>query len=104
MTHDYIVRGLAYDGEIRAYAAITTESVQEAQTRHYTWPTASAAMGMTMTATVMMGAMLKGDQKLTVTVERTNRTNYRRCRRNRKRTCICRPSTNTHLMRKVSWM
>ena len=61
MTHDYIVRGLAYDGEIRAYAA-TTESVQEAQTRHYTWPTASAAMGRTMTATVMMGAMLKGDQ------------------------------------------
>ena len=27
MTHDYIVRGLAYGGEIRAYAAITTESV-----------------------------------------------------------------------------
>ena len=52
MTHDYIVRGLAYGGEIRAYAAITTESVQEAQTRHYTWPTASAAMGRTMTATV----------------------------------------------------
>ena len=69
MTHDYIVRGLAYGGEIRAYAAITTESVQEAQTRHYTWPTASAAMGRTMTATVMMGAMLKGNQKLTVTVD-----------------------------------
>ena len=31
MTHDYIVRGLAYDGEIRAYAATTTESVQEAK-------------------------------------------------------------------------
>ena len=37
--------------------------------RHYTWPTASAAMGRTMTATVMMGAMLKGNQKLTVTVD-----------------------------------
>ena len=42
MTHDYIVKSLAFDGEIRAYAALTTESVQEAQTRHYTWPTASA--------------------------------------------------------------
>ena len=42
MTHDYIVRGLAYDGEIRAYAATTTESVQEAQTRHYTWPSFSS--------------------------------------------------------------
>ena len=69
MTHDYIVKALAYGGEIRAYAALTTESVQEAQTRHYTWPTASAAMGRTMTATVMMGAMLKGAQKLTVTVD-----------------------------------
>ncbi len=48
---------------------MTTETVQEAQTRHYTWPTASAAMGRTMTATAMMGAMLKGDQKLTVTVD-----------------------------------
>ena len=51
MTHDYIVKALAFDGEIRAYATLTTESVQEAQTRHYTWPTASAAMGRTMTAT-----------------------------------------------------
>ena len=41
--------------------ALTTESVQEAQTRHYTWP-ASAAMGRTMTATLLMGSMLKGEQ------------------------------------------
>lgn len=72
MTHDYIVKALAFDGEVRAYAALTTETVQEAQTRHYTWPTASAAMGRTMTATAMMGAMLKGDQKLTVTVDGHN--------------------------------
>lgn len=69
MTQDYIVKALAFDGDIRAYAAKTTDTVQEAQTRHYTWPTASAALGRTMTATAMMGAMLKGDQKLTVTVD-----------------------------------
>ncbi|MCY1591242.1 Hsp33 family molecular chaperone HslO [Staphylococcus pettenkoferi] len=69
MTQDYIVKALAYDEQIRAYSALTTETVQEAQTRHYTWPTASAALGRTMTATLMMGAMLKGDQKLTVTVD-----------------------------------
>ncbi|WP_253345440.1 Hsp33 family molecular chaperone HslO [Staphylococcus equorum] len=69
MTNDYIVKALAFGGQVRAYSALTTESVQEAQTRHYTWPTASAALGRTMTATVMMGAMLKGDQKLTVTVD-----------------------------------
>ena len=44
---------------------LTTESVQEAQTRHYTWP----SMGRTMTATLLMGSMLKGEQKLTVTVD-----------------------------------
>ncbi len=32
MTHDYIVKALAFDGEIRAYAALTTETAQEAQT------------------------------------------------------------------------
>ncbi|MDC6328147.1 Hsp33 family molecular chaperone HslO [Staphylococcus auricularis] len=68
MTTDYITKALAYRGQIRVYSAITTETVQEAQTRHYTWPTASAALGRTMTATLMMGAMLKGDQKLTVTI------------------------------------
>ena len=69
MTHDYIVKSLAFDGEIRAYAALTTESVQEAQTRHYTWPTAFSCYGRTMTATLLMGSMLKGEQKLTVTVD-----------------------------------
>lgn len=66
---DYLVKALAFDGQVRAYAATTTETVSEAQKRHYTWPTASAALGRTMTAGVMMGAMLKGDSKLTIKVE-----------------------------------
>lgn len=60
---------MAYDGQVRAYATDTTEAVGEAQRRHYTWPTASAALGRTMTAAVMMGAMLKGEEKITVKVE-----------------------------------
>ncbi|MGT0202336.1 hypothetical protein ACVNPX_07580 [Staphylococcus aureus] len=28
MTHDYIVKALAFDGEIISYAALTTETVQ----------------------------------------------------------------------------
>jgi molecular chaperone Hsp33 len=66
---DYLVKALAYDGQIRAYAVRTTETVGEAQRRHYTWPTASAALGRAMTAGVMMGAMLKEDHKLTVKIE-----------------------------------
>ncbi|MFD0051784.1 Hsp33 family molecular chaperone HslO [Actinomycetes bacterium NPDC127524] len=66
---DYLVKALGFNGQIRAYAASTTETIGEAQRRHYTWPTASAALGRAMTATVMMGAMLKGEEKLTVKIE-----------------------------------
>ena len=67
--NDYLIKALAFDGQVRAYAVSSTETVSEAQRRHHTWPTASAALGRTMTATVMMGAMLKGDAKLTVKIE-----------------------------------
>lgn len=66
---DYLVKALAFDGQVRAYAARTTETVGEAQKRHHTWPIASAALGRTMTASVMMGAMLKGEEKLTIKIE-----------------------------------
>ena len=66
---DYLVKALAFNGQVRAYAVRSTKHVGEAQRRHYTWPTASAALGRAMTATVMMGAMLTGDDKLTVKIE-----------------------------------
>lgn len=66
---DYLVRALAFDGKVRAFSVRTTDTVGEAQRRHATWPTASAALGRSMTAGVMMGAMLKGEDKLTVKVE-----------------------------------
>ena len=69
MMSDYLIRALAFDNTIRAYAVRSTETVSEAQRRHYTWPTATAALGRSMTATVMMGAMLKGEEKLTVKIE-----------------------------------
>ena len=65
---DYLVKALAYDGNVRAYAVRTTETVSEAQRRHQTWRTASAALGRTMTAGLMMGAMLKGEDKLTIKI------------------------------------
>lgn len=55
--------------EMRAYSVRTTNTVSEAQRRHDTWRTASAALGRSLTAGTMMGAMLKGDQKLTIKVE-----------------------------------
>src|SRR3954447_7005782 len=66
---DYLVKALAFNGQVRAYAVRSTKLVGEAQRRHYTWPTASAALGRAMTATLMMGAMLTDDNKLTVKIE-----------------------------------
>lgn len=66
---DYLVKALAFEGTIRAYAVRSTETIAEAQRRHNIWPTATAALGRTMTAAVMMGAMVKGDDKLTIKVE-----------------------------------
>ena len=50
-------------------AVRTTDTVSEAQKRHDTWRTASAALGRSLTAGTMMGAMLKGEEKLTIKVE-----------------------------------
>lgn len=66
---DYLVRALGFDGKVRAFAVNTTATVSEAQNRHNTWPVVSAALGRSMTASVMMGAMLKGDDKITVKIE-----------------------------------
>jgi Hsp33 protein len=65
---------LSYRQIIFAYphgggAYVVSETVGEAQRRHYTWPTASAALGRSMTAGLMLGSMLKGDEKLTIKIE-----------------------------------
>ena len=40
---DYLVKSLAFDGQIRAYAVDATETVSTAQKLHDTWSAASAA-------------------------------------------------------------
>ena len=42
--------------------------VEESRRRHDTWPTATAALGRTLSVGTMMGAMLKGDGKLTIRI------------------------------------
>lgn len=66
---DYLVRGLAFDGSIRVFAVDSTETVGEAQKRHMMWPTATAAVGRLMTGGVMLGAMLKGDDKVVLKID-----------------------------------
>lgn len=66
---DYIVKSTLFDGMIRAYAATTTNTVEEARRRHDTWATASAALGRTLTITSLIGSMLKGEDTITVKIE-----------------------------------
>lgn len=66
---DYLIRATAFDGKLRAFAANTTGIVEELRRRHDTTPVATAALGRTATAGVMMGAMLKGEERLTVQVK-----------------------------------
>lgn len=54
---------------MRAFAVRTTELVEELRRRHDTYPTATAAMGRTVTVAAMMGAMLKGSEKLSIMVK-----------------------------------
>lgn len=69
MMKDYLIKTTVYDGMVRAYAATTTEMVEEARRRQDAWATASAALGRSLTITALMGAMLKGEDNLTVKVE-----------------------------------
>ena len=61
---DYIVRATAAEGQVRAFAAITTEMVETAKNNHNTSPVATAALGRLLTAGAIMGVMMKGEKDL----------------------------------------
>ncbi|ABR47805.1 Hsp33 protein [Alkaliphilus metalliredigens QYMF] len=64
-----IIRATAANSSIRAFVANTTNLVEKARGFHQTSPVASAALGRTLTATSMMGVMLKGEkQKITTKI------------------------------------
>ena len=61
---DYIVRAIAANDQIRAFAAVTTETVETARQDHNTSPVATAALGRLLTAGAMMGTMMKGEKDI----------------------------------------
>ena len=65
----YILRGTSKNHGIRIFAADTTSMVEEARRLHNTSPVASAALGRALTASSIMGIMMKGDNdKLTLSI------------------------------------
>ncbi|GIP18152.1 33 kDa chaperonin [Paenibacillus montaniterrae] len=66
--NDYLVKGISHNKQVRAYAAITTETIEEARRRHDMLSVASVVLGRSITAGVILGSMLKGEQKLTIKI------------------------------------
>ena len=58
---DYLIRGIDKLGRLRIFVASTTNLVEEARKMHNTSPTATAALGRSLTAASMMGIMMKND-------------------------------------------
>ena len=61
---DYIIRAVAANSQIRAFAAVTTEVVETARNAHNTSPVATAALGRLLTGGAMMGVMMKGEKDI----------------------------------------
>lgn len=67
--HDYVVRVLAKEAGVRALACTTTGLVQEASRRHDASAIATATLGYGLTAGVLLGALLKVQQRVALKVE-----------------------------------
>ena len=59
---DYVIKATSGNGQVRAYVGITKNLVQTARDNHNTIKVATAALGRTLTATAMMGLMMKNDR------------------------------------------
>ncbi len=59
---DYIVRATAANAQIRAFAITSRELVERARCIHDLSPIVTAGLGRLLTASAMMGSMLKGEQ------------------------------------------
>lgn len=63
---DTIIHAIIPDHGVRLLSGVTTNLVAEACRRHATTPTASAALGRTLTGTLLLGLMQKDLEKVTV--------------------------------------
>jgi molecular chaperone Hsp33 len=67
---DEILRGTLMDGQVRIMMCETTGMAQRAADIHHATPVCTAAMGRLMTATSMLGVMMKGEnESVTVNIK-----------------------------------
>ena len=65
---DRAIRALIGEGEFTAFVAVTKELVEESRLIHGTFPTATAALGRTLTLVGLMGLNLKGREKVSIQI------------------------------------
>ncbi len=65
---DHIVRAISGNKEVRGFAVTTRDTVETARSFHDTSPVVTAALGRLLSAGLIMGSMLKGDDKLTLEI------------------------------------
>lgn len=68
LNRDVLIHGTAAGSTVRCMAAVTTDLVAEAARRHDLWPTVAAALGRTLTGTLLLGSSLKELDRLTVQI------------------------------------
>lgn len=61
---DYMIRATAASEFVRAFAITTRDTVETARQHHGLSPVAAAALGRTLTAALMMGSDMKGDEDI----------------------------------------
>ncbi len=67
---DEMIRGTLMDGQVRIMMCETTAMAQRAADIHHATPVCTAAMGRLMTATSMLGVMMKGEnESVTVNIK-----------------------------------
>lgn len=66
--NDSLTIATAFEDTVRVYAAGATNLVETARRIHDTWPTATAALGRTLTATLILGVMQDQTDRLTVRI------------------------------------
>lgn len=65
---DYLVRAVNEEQGFKIFAVRTTNLVEEARKRHNTWPVATAALGRSLTAGLLLGANLKDEELITIRI------------------------------------
>lgn len=66
---DYLIRAMLGDNQARLFALRTTNLVKQAKEHHGTSPIATAALGRSLTIGLVLGAMLKGEETISLQIK-----------------------------------